>query len=103
MNKINFLPPWVETNLQPAFYDLESGTCLQQTARMYDKVNQLVRTVNDFGVRIDDIEDYIYNLDLHEYIDQIIKEYIDEGTFYETLAYDQTTESLNLTFDIARA
>ena len=36
---IEFLPPWVETGIQTAFYDKESGTVLQQTARMYAKVN----------------------------------------------------------------
>ena len=43
---VEFLPPWVETGLQPAFYDKESGTVLQQTARMYDRVNMLVRMFN---------------------------------------------------------
>lgn len=45
---ITFLPPWVETGLQPAFYDKESGTCLQQTSRMYAKVNELIKSYNDF-------------------------------------------------------
>ena len=45
---IEFLPPWIETGLQPAFYDKESGTVLQQTARMYAKVNELVENVNDY-------------------------------------------------------
>lgn len=43
---IEFLPPWVETNLQPAFYDRESGTVLQQTARMYGKINEVIKAVN---------------------------------------------------------
>lgn len=98
-NFINFLPPWVETNIQPAFYDKESGTCLQQTARMYAKVNQLVRIVNEQNVEIDDF----INMDIHDFIDSILREYIDDGTFYETLRYDATTESLNLTFDMTRA
>lgn len=46
---IDFLPPWVETGLQPAFYDKESGTVLQQTARMYAKVNQLTEAFNTFS------------------------------------------------------
>ena len=75
MSRINFLPPWVETNLQPAFYDSESGTSLQQTARMYAKVNQLVRSVNEQNETIADYiqqfielkdycEDYFDNLDV---------------------------------------
>ena len=98
-NFINFLPPWVETNIQPAFYDKESGTCIQQTARMYNKVNELVRIANEQNVKIDDF----INMDVHAFLDSIIKEYIDDGTFYETLAYDPSEESLTLTFDIARA
>lgn len=43
---VEFLPPWVETGIQPAFYDKESGTVLQQTARMYARVNMLIRMFN---------------------------------------------------------
>lgn len=46
---VEFLPPWIETGLQPAFYDKESGTVLQQVARMYAKVNYLIKIFNDFS------------------------------------------------------
>lgn len=49
---IDILPPWVETGLQPAFYDLESGTVLQQTARMYAKVRELTEAFNTFTENI---------------------------------------------------
>ena len=49
---IDILPPWVETGLQPAFYDLESGTVLQQTARMYAKVRELTEAYNTFTQNI---------------------------------------------------
>lgn len=89
---VEFLPPWVETGLQPAFYDKESGTVLQQTARMYARVNMLIRmfnklskntkeevesfegTVNDEierfeGVVNDTVEEYIEKFnDLHDYV-----------------------------------
>lgn len=92
MNKINFLPPWVETNLQPAFYDRESGTCLQQTARMYAKVNQLVRSVNDQNETIADyiqqfinlkdyVDDYFDNLDVQDEINNKLDAMVDDGTF----------------------
>ena len=91
MARINFLPPWVETNLQPAFYDLESGTCLQQTARMYDKVNQLVRSVNEQNDTIADyiqqfidlkdyVEDYFENLDVQEEINKKLDEMAEDGS-----------------------
>ena len=74
MANINFLPPWVETNEQPAFYDKESGTVLQQTARMYAKVNQLIRNVNEQNNIIDQqnntIDEYIQKfIDLKDYVD----------------------------------
>ena len=71
---IEFLPPWVETGIQPAFYDKESGTVLQQTARMYAKVNELVKSVNDQNETIieyinkfNELHDYVYN-----YFDNLI-------------------------------
>ena len=96
MARINFLPPWVETNLQPAFYDLESGTCLQQTARMYDKVNQLVRSVNDQNDTIADyiqqfndlhdyVEDYFDNLDVQQEVNNKIDAMVADGTFQAVL------------------
>ena len=59
---IDILPPWVETGLQPAFYDLESGTVLQQTARMYAKVRELTTAFNQFS---EDVSTEINNFE-HE-------------------------------------
>lgn len=42
------LPHWVLTNLQSAFYDSESGTVLQQMARVYSKIEELINTYNEF-------------------------------------------------------
>lgn len=97
MNKINFLPPWVETNLQPAFYDLESGTCLQQTSRMYAKVNQLIRSVNEQNETIADyvqqfldlkdyVEDYFDNLDVQQEINNKLDKMSQDGTLGALLA-----------------
>ena len=103
MNKIfaPFLPPWAETGLQPAFYDVESGTVLQQTARMYDKVNQLTRlfnelseetatTVNDYISRFTELYDYVHdyfdNLDVQEEINNKLDAMADDGTLQEIIA-----------------
>lgn len=42
------LPYWVLTDLQPAFYDSESGTVLQQTSRVYAKLQEILKGYNDF-------------------------------------------------------
>ena len=114
MNKmfVPFLPPWAETGLQPAFYDVESGTVLQQTARMYDKVNQLTRLFNEFTETVtnevntfednvngtvddyiekfnqlkDFVDDYFDNLDVQEEIDHKLDEMVEDGTMSRLLS-----------------
>ena len=44
------LPCWVLTDLQPAFYDSESGTALQQTSRVYAKLQEVLKYYNDFSM-----------------------------------------------------
>lgn len=102
MNKLfaPFLPPWAETGLQPAFYDLESGTVLQQTARMYDKVNQLIRLFNELSeetkttveeyiakfVELKDFVDtYFENLDVQEEINNKLDDMAEDGTLQEII------------------
>ena len=114
MARINFLPPWVETNLQPAFYDLESGTCLQQTARMYAKVNQLIRSVNDQNETIADYiqqfidlkdycEDYFDNLDVQAEIDHKLDEMVEDGTFLALITPIIQEDMAELTAEVNEA
>ena len=85
---VEFLPPWVETGMQPAFYDKESGTCLQQTARMYDRVNMLIRMFNKLSKETRDnftelynyVHDYFDNLDVQEEVDHKLDEMVEDGT-----------------------
>ena len=103
MNKLfaPFLPPWAETGLQPAFYDLESGTVLQQTSRMYDKVNQLIRLFNELSeetkttveeyiakfVELKDfVDDYFENLDVQEEINNKLDAMAEAGTLQEIIS-----------------
>ena len=108
---VEFLPPWVETGLQPAFYDKESGTVLQQTARMYDRVNMLVRMFNklskntkeeieDFEQSVNDtvddyierfnslynyVHDYFDNLDVQQEINNKLDDMVEAGTLQEII------------------
>lgn len=80
---VEFLPPWVETGLQPAFYDKESGTVLQQTARMYARVNMLIRMFNKLSKNTkEEVERFekAVNDDMTEYkdhIDGVVADYIE--------------------------
>ena len=85
MNKmfVPFLPPWAETGLQPAFYDVESGTVLQQTARMYDKVNQLTRLFNEFSESVtNEVNSFEQN------VNDIVDEYIEKFNQLHDYVYD---------------
>jgi len=110
---VNFLPPWVETNIQPAFYDKESGSVLQQTARMYAKVNCLVRmfnklsketkeTVDEYIAKFVELKDfvdtYFENLDVQEEINNKLDKMTEDGTLQAIIeAYLQP--NVTWTFD----
>ena len=93
---IDFLPPWIETGIQPAFYDKESGTVLQQTARMYAKVNETVAGVDHLNDVVDDyierfndlhdyVDDYFDNLDVQEEINNKLDAMVADGSFQPLL------------------
>lgn len=50
------LPHWCLTDLQPAFYDTESGSVLQMIARIYPKIEELICNYNSF---VDEINRYV--------------------------------------------
>ena len=45
---IKMLPHWCMTSPTPAFYDTESGSAIEQTARVYAKMNELIEDYNKF-------------------------------------------------------
>lgn len=93
---VELLPPWIETGLQPAFYDKESGTVLQQVARMYAKVNELIKSFNDISKDFSDlynefvelhdyVNDYFDNLDVQEEINNKLDAMVEAGTLQEII------------------
>lgn len=56
IKRIAPLPNWVLTNRQPAFYDTESASALQQTAKIYGKMQELLVDYDKF---IAEINEYI--------------------------------------------
>lgn len=69
MNKycLKHLPHWVLTDTLPAFYDCESATAIQQTAKLYGKIQELITIYNDF---VRDVNRYIT-----EFEEGIIKDF----------------------------
>ena len=64
---LKHLPHWVLTDPQPAFYDCESATAVQQTAKIYAKIQELITIYNDF---VRDVNRYIT-----EFEEGIIKDF----------------------------
>lgn len=64
---LKHLPHWVLTDPQPAFYDCESATAVQQTAKIYAKIQELITLYNEFTR---DVNRYIT-----EFEDGIIKDF----------------------------
>ena len=71
---ISKLPKWCLVNKFPAFYDFESLTVTEQTARLYGKVAELIESYNKYVEEINktigeyedkqdkDISDFIHRL-----------------------------------------
>ena len=110
---IEYLPPWVETGLQPAFYDKESGTVLQQTARMYAKVHELTKAFNDLSAEtkatVEEyiakfeelytyVHDYFDNLDVQEEINNKLDAMVEAGTLQEIIT-EYIQSNVAWTFD----
>ena len=98
---VEFLPPWIETGMQPAFYDKESGSVLQQTARMYARVNMLIRMfnklskqtkqtveeyINQFNELYSYVHDYFDNLDVQEEVNNKLDQMYEDGQLTQLIA-----------------
>lgn len=66
-DRIAPLPHWVLTDLQPAFYDTESVTCIEMVAKLYKKIEELI---GDYNYYVDEINKYIKDFE-----DGIIKDF----------------------------
>lgn len=74
IDKIIKLPKWCILNTLPAFYDCDSVTATEQTARIYGKMNELIESYNayvgEFNQHIEEYEGE-HNKALSEFICKI--------------------------------
>ena len=99
---IELLPPWVLTGSQPAFYDKESGTVLQQTSRMYKKVNELIVSNNKLGedfIKLKQyIDDYFDNLDVQTEVNNKLDAMVESGELADIInqeIFDDLNEEID--------
>lgn len=118
---MNSLPKWVIANPFPAIHDFESLTVLEQVARVYGAVNELISEYNktveqlaqyeqqetkareDFELKITKVmnefmccmENYL-KTNLEETAKEELLELINAGIFTVDLVYDEETEALTM-------
>lgn len=85
--RIKPLPHWCLTDLQPAFYDTESGTALQMVSKIYGKIEELIFNYNSY---IDELNKYIF-----EFENGIITDFDEFKTAIENTVND-FTQSIDL-------
>ncbi len=51
---IPLLPKWCLTGSHPAFYDTETVTAIEMTAKVYAKMNELIAGYNEFADRVNE-------------------------------------------------
>ena len=114
------LPLWNIPPTSPALFDIHSATVMEQTARMYDAMNQLIdewgnmmKSIADFEKsEMESREEFETNItkvirefmcswnqkteDLEEFAESIINEAIRSGNIKVTEVYDPENESLNM-------
>lgn len=57
---IELMPKWVLENTTPSFYDKDSVTVIEATAKLYGKMNELITKFNELEARLTkNINDYI--------------------------------------------
>lgn len=95
--KIEPLPHWVLTDLQPAFYDTESVTVLELLSKIYGKINEVVAMTNE-------ATSYMYT-NLDETITTLFQTELEKGTFVSefTVDYDPETETITLENTLANS
>lgn len=95
---IKKLPHWVLSNPSPSFYETEGGTVIEQTAIMYNKMNELIESYNKMADELNvKIEEYVTNREEDQEafeiaINQIIHDFT---TLVETELKDQDAQIKN--------
>lgn len=63
---VSLLPEWVLTGTQPAIYDADALTAIQMVARLYGKMQEIIKHNNEFAANIqtliDDVESTLANV-----------------------------------------
>ena len=97
------LPHWAVTDKNPAFYDTESATAIEQTAKLYGAMQNMIATYNEWEKSVNehiakqdkDIEESIKYIkdNLYNTIDGMMKDMRANNEF-DTIVYN-TFQNIN--------
>lgn len=68
--KIKQLLDWCVTDYQPAFYDCESATAIEQTGILHAKIKELISEYHEFLFKSDEFKNCLTKI-IHNYIHMI--------------------------------
>lgn len=68
--KIKQLLDWCVTDYQPAFYDCESATAIEQTGILHEKIKELISEYHEFLFKSDEFKNCLTKI-IHNYIHMI--------------------------------
>lgn len=83
ISKVKLLPIWCITDKMPAFYDVESATAIEQTAKLYGAMRNLQEKYNLFATEINKtIEEFITGVNadqecFEKRMTKVIHDYLD--------------------------
>lgn len=93
---MHLLPHWVLTDKNPAFYDSESATAIEQTAKVYAAMQELITEYNKFADCVNShIEEFINdtNADYEEFRTGVHQEFQD---FIDTVELKMKSQDANI-------
>ena len=68
--KIKQLLDWCVTDYQPAFYECESATAIEQTGILHEKIRELISEYHEFLVNSEEFKIYLTKI-IHNYLHMI--------------------------------
>ena len=110
ISRVETLPNWCVANGQPAFYDTESATAIQMTARLYKKMQELIEQYNEFTCEINNLIEEFEQGIIHDFcefkhcvIDLMNKyiETIDTKINLQDLKIDEAIQRQDATIELA--
>lgn len=96
--KIPLFRRWVLQNFPFIEQDFDALTDYQLICKVVEYLNKVIDTTNTISEQVEYIVNWFNNLDVEEEVENVLKQMIEDGTIYQMLNYNPTTETLTLTF-----